>query len=964
MNISDSTASICNGTPLINVTDNRGNSVRTLQYNRTASGEAVEELISRAFISDSNRQSSLWDARLFELWQGDSTQAPNTLSQLSLSGQSLRSDSIDAGWSVMLYDAEGRLSWAQDSRGTVAHTDFDTLGRPVSIYEQAAGKDERVSERLIYGDDDPDTTAPQNSNLRGQLIRHYDEAGLIGFPGFTLLGAASGSTQQLLADVEQQSDWQGDDESVWKQALAAETYVTSREYDAVDALLVQTDARSNQQRISYDVSGAQCEGFLTLAGGIEQTLLVSITYSAAGQILQETAGNGVVTNYSYEPQTQRLIGVATTRPASGSRGTVLQDLHYQYDPVGNILSISNAAEVTRYFRNQAVASQNTYTYDALYQLLGASGRENANAAQQGPGLPELIDANNVVNYTRSYIYDRGGNLYKITHSGAKSYTNVLFVDAGSNRALAQDANNSITQENINSYFDPRGNVNQMQPGNSLTWDVRNQLRSVVLLDRGGASDANDREVYQYRGNARIRKQTRCETNVASNIWQVDDVIYLPGLELRTTSIDNNGTLSTSKALQIITASATGRGQVRVLHWDSGQPADIDNDQQRFSFDNQVRSVMLEVDGAANVLTVEEYYPYGGTAVWAGKNDSEVKYKYVRYSGKERDTTGLYYYGYRYYAPWLGRWINPDPAGSIDGPNLFRMVRNNPITLSDPDGLMPPPPPLPSTSQLSRKLATAEQSALQQQQVGGYSKYSSFGLAMHEMGIRIENIDDVEINVFIEKWREIGNEMVPPPGHIDEQTFKFVRNIIEKTLKEWRNYRRPSPEIKEVFRGDGAMLFRSYMRLRNFKEESHGAGESKTMILNEQIESPTIMSTSTDPTMNYVEKKEVMWHFNLDKNHQGVTEAVSKAEAEITFPINNKMRVHGVTYIPDGSSYENNAKSYGIMHRYVIKATMLAKIPLSFKAVAGILAHFKRLIVQMRNFPSLNLAAAQGWRPHP
>ncbi len=72
---------------------------------------------------------------------------------------------------------------------------------------------------------------------------------------------------------------------------------------------------------------------------------------------------------------------------------------------------------------------------------------------------------------------------------------------------------------------------------------------------------------------------------------------------------------------------------------------------------------------------------------ASRNTVEAKYKTVRYSGKERDATGLYYYGYRYYQPWLGRWLSADPAGTIDGLNLYRMVRNNPVGLMDGDGLM-------------------------------------------------------------------------------------------------------------------------------------------------------------------------------------------------------------------------------------------------------------------------------------
>jgi insecticidal toxin complex protein TccC len=51
-------------------------------------------------------------------------------------------------------------------------------------------------------------------------------------------------------------------------------------------------------------------------------------------------------------------------------------------------------------------------------------------------------------------------------------------------------------------------------------------------------------------------------------------------------------------------------------------------------------------------------------------------------------SGLYDYGQRYYAPWLQRWINPDPVGTVDGLNLFRFVRNSPLRFIDPAGSAP------------------------------------------------------------------------------------------------------------------------------------------------------------------------------------------------------------------------------------------------------------------------------------
>ncbi|MGU7895936.1 RHS repeat-associated core domain-containing protein, partial [Escherichia coli] len=65
-----------------------------------------------------------------------------------------------------------------------------------------------------------------------------------------------------------------------------------------------------------------------------------------------------------------------------------------------------------------------------------------------------------------------------------------------------------------------------------------------------------------------------------------------------------------------------------------------------------------------------------------ENSVEVDYRTVRYSGKERDATGLYYYGYRYYQTWAGRWLSVDPAGDIDGLNLFGFCHGNPLSQVD------------------------------------------------------------------------------------------------------------------------------------------------------------------------------------------------------------------------------------------------------------------------------------------
>ena len=45
-----------------------------------------------------------------------------------------------------------------------------------------------------------------------------------------------------------------------------------------------------------------------------------------------------------------------------------------------------------------------------------------------------------------------------------------------------------------------------------------------------------------------------------------------------------------------------------------------------------------------------------------------------------------YYGYRYYAAQLGRWISRDPAAGLSSSDLFGFLRNNPLNESDLLGL--------------------------------------------------------------------------------------------------------------------------------------------------------------------------------------------------------------------------------------------------------------------------------------
>jgi len=207
----------------------------------------------------------------------------------------------------------------------------------------------------------------------------------------------------------------------------------------------------------------------------------------------------------------------------------------------------------------------------------------------------------------------------------------------------------------------------------MTWDARNQLCEVTAVKREDGPD--DSELYRYDGEGqRVRKvrvsQARGRTLTA-------EVRYLPGLEVHRNE-------ATGEVRHVLTIEA-GRSSVRLLHWESGKPDGIENDQLRYSLSDHLGSSTLELDQDAKLISHEGYYPFGGTAWWAARNTVEANYKTVRYSGKERDATGLYYYGFRYYAPWLQRWVNPDPAGPLQDLNLYQFVGRSPVSMRERDG---------------------------------------------------------------------------------------------------------------------------------------------------------------------------------------------------------------------------------------------------------------------------------------
>jgi len=91
-----------------------------------------------------------------------------------------------------------------------------------------------------------------------------------------------------------------------------------------------------------------------------------------------------------------------------------------------------------------------------------------------------------------------------------------------------------------------------------------------------------------------------------------------------------------------------------------------------------------VNASGTIVAHYEYDAFGNTIALSGSMASVFRFRFsMKYYDSE---TGLYYYGYRFYNPVFGRWINRDPIGEDGGINLYTFTKNSPINRFDKLGL--------------------------------------------------------------------------------------------------------------------------------------------------------------------------------------------------------------------------------------------------------------------------------------
>lgn len=448
--------------------------------------------------------------------------------------------------------------------------------------------------------------------------------------------------------------------------LYADGNFQSFSYDSRDLLIQKTDPRGITASYSYDAN----HNLTQTSYSDYSTPAVTYQYDDYNRVIQRQDAIGLW-KFTYDANSQvKSIDspwandtLSYAYDALGNRTTLTpqggQMLTYTYDDYSRLTALKIGTSTYSYsYLNANPLVQNllrpngsktTYQYDTLNRLTELANKTSANA---------------IIN---QYVY--AYNQQDVRASEA--ITNSLQTNAGSAEVTTYDYNrlnqllSTADTQKLFSY-DKSGNMTSGYTSEgypySATYDAENRLASILYTSSDGIAHSTE---YLYSGDGFLAEMKEYEDDALKN-----DVRFIRDglLAVQERGADNIVKREYSWGMDL------GGGIGGLLNLKSGG--------QNYSY---------LYDGKGNVIsllnssqTEAARYLYDTFGMPQAKNGSLDQP--MRFSTKYfEEKIGLSYYGYRFYAPPIGRWLNRDPLQESGGINLYGFVEGDPVNFIDPNG---------------------------------------------------------------------------------------------------------------------------------------------------------------------------------------------------------------------------------------------------------------------------------------
>jgi RHS repeat-associated protein len=378
--------------------------------------------------------------------------------------------------------------------------------------------------------------------------------------------------------------------------------------------------------------------------------------------------------------------------------TLLSQYGYTNDELGRRTSVENSGTA---FDN--TAKFNLWGYNRRSEFLAS--RQYQGTYVPNPDPYTQIDS-------MDYAYDNIGNRtsflgWEFTDYASYSINNI-------NQVFAVDPVFDFVKYLC---YDDDGNLTQIGKPTSdcavtnaawkFDWDAENRLVLAFTgdLDNPGGGDSWLQFKYDYMGR-RVLKWLRhwdaqdsdWLTDVFEKYiydgWNVVMVIDASNQAVRkyTWGLDLSGTIHGAGGIGGLLAC-------QVYRTPDGGPANENNqpgwEKYWYTYDanGNVGQLLRYRTSPSETVSLAAHYEYDPFGIIVNPMTMNVDESNIaadnpfRFSTKWCDgETDLYYYGYRYYSPRLGRWISRDPIGERDLPNIYEYVHNQPSCKYDPLGL--------------------------------------------------------------------------------------------------------------------------------------------------------------------------------------------------------------------------------------------------------------------------------------